>query len=211
MLTPPTVAQANTAKNAAYLPLLQQGAATAPPDGYVPLTPEGLLIFCQTRLRDLDTAIHAKMQKQNDKVALQDAVSQIQAAIVAGDGKVNGDSAVAYDNEKTVADISAQIDKAVTLAQSQGDTGMAASLESVKAVLQRGKGETTDGFVTKDEVKEMSKTLESALSASHSGAEISMIELQSLVSQRSTSLQLTTGMMNSVNEGTKSVAGNIGR
>ncbi len=38
-----------------------------------------------------------------------------------------------------------------------------------------------------------------------------MVELQSTVSQRATAAQLTTGMMGSINDGTKTVAGNIGR
>ena len=42
-------------------------------------------------------------------------------------------------------------------------------------------------------------------------AEVSMIDLQSLVSKRATALQLTTGMMRSINDSTKTVAGNIGR
>ena len=43
------------------------------------------------------------------------------------------------------------------------------------------------------------------------GAETAMIELQSLVSQRSTAMQMATGMMRLINDSTKSVAGNIGR
>ena len=43
------------------------------------------------------------------------------------------------------------------------------------------------------------------------GPEISMIELQSLVSQRATVNQMTTGMMKSINSSLKTVAGNIGR
>jgi hypothetical protein len=43
------------------------------------------------------------------------------------------------------------------------------------------------------------------------GAELSMIELQSLVSKRATALQLTTGMMRSIHDSTKGIAGNIGR
>ena len=43
------------------------------------------------------------------------------------------------------------------------------------------------------------------------GAEVSMIELQSQVSKRATTLQLTTGMMQSMNSDAKLVAGNIGR
>jgi hypothetical protein len=43
-----------------------------------------------------------------------------------------------------------------------------------------------------------------------SGTELSMISLQSLISQRSTLMQLTTDMMNSMNDGMKTVAGNVG-
>lgn len=41
------------------------------------------------------------------------------------------------------------------------------------------------------------------------GGELSMIQLQSLVSQRSTWLQLTTSMMNALNSSNKSITGNI--
>jgi hypothetical protein len=48
-------------------------------------------------------------------------------------------------------------------------------------------------------------------SKNRSGAELNMIEIQSLVSKRATALQLTTNMMNGINESQKSIAGNIGR
>ena len=44
-----------------------------------------------------------------------------------------------------------------------------------------------------------------------SNSELNMIGLQSVVSQRATAIQLTTGMMNSINDGEKKVAKNIGR
>ena len=43
-----------------------------------------------------------------------------------------------------------------------------------------------------------------------SGSELSMINLQSVVSNRATVLQLTTGLMQAVNDATKTIAGNIG-
>lgn len=51
----------------------------------------------------------------------------------------------------------------------------------------------------------------SGSTGARSGAELSMIELQSLTAKRATALQLTTGMMNSINSSTKTIAGNIGR
>jgi hypothetical protein len=43
------------------------------------------------------------------------------------------------------------------------------------------------------------------------GSEMSMIQLQSTVSQRGTTLQLTGNMIRSINDSSKTVAGNIGR
>jgi hypothetical protein len=46
---------------------------------------------------------------------------------------------------------------------------------------------------------------------SRHGAEVNMIEVQSLVSQRAMAIQTTTGLIRSINDSTKTVAGNIGR
>ncbi len=43
-----------------------------------------------------------------------------------------------------------------------------------------------------------------------SGAENSLIELQSRMSQRAAAVQVTTGMMDSLNAGTHAVSGNVG-
>lgn len=45
---------------------------------------------------------------------------------------------------------------------------------------------------------------------SQSGAESGMVDLQSNLSKRAMVVQMTTGMMASINEGNKAVAGNIG-
>jgi hypothetical protein len=47
------------------------------------------------------------------------------------------------------------------------------------------------------------------VSGGNNGAEMSMIQLQSVVSQRARVLQLTTGMINSINSSSKTIAGNI--
>jgi hypothetical protein len=44
-----------------------------------------------------------------------------------------------------------------------------------------------------------------------SGSELSMIQLQSVVSRRQQDLQLTTGMMNSMNQANKGIIGNMCR
>lgn len=184
-----------------------QHAILAPPADYVPLSPELLLLFCQSRLQEMDTAIQKKMTGQNDLVALQDSVGRIQSMLKAGDGQVNGDDRIAFDNPAVVDKVSLEIDAAIAAAKVTGNSTVVKNLEDVKLKLHAG----DDGQVNKEEVKDLSTMLDNALSSCRSGAELSMIELQSLVSKRATQLQLTTGLMSSLNEGSKSIAANIGR
>ena len=183
----------------------------APPPDYPSLSPEGLLIFCQSRLRDMDNKIQAKMADQQKLVALQDAVSVIQSAIKLGDATGGNDKGTAYRSAEVINSINTKIDQAIRDANAAGKSDLVQTLANVRTILNAGPPGTTDDVVLKEEVKDMSSMLDNALSGCRSGAEVSMIELQSLVSKRATQLQLTTGMMNSIDEAPKAIAGNIGR
>ena len=184
-----------------------QHASIAPPDDYVPLTAEGLLLFCQARLQEFDTDIQKKMNGQKGLVGLQKSIGELQSMLKAGDGKANGNDKVAFDNSDVVKAVDAKITELINEAKANGNEDLAKTLKGVSTELRTG----GDNMVTKDEIKEMCTTLDNALASVRSGAELSMIDLQSLVSKRATTLQLTTGMMNSINEGQKSIAANIGR
>jgi len=74
------------------------------------------------------------------------------------------------------------------------------------------------GMTVRNEIHEMSAVEMESVSGGTSarvrfgghGSELSMIELQHIVSARSTLLQLTTSMMNSMHDASKTIAGNIG-
>lgn len=177
-----------------------QRATVAPPDDYVHLTAEGLLLFCQSRLRELDDAIAAKMKGQEDLVAMQSMVGKIESSLKAG-------GTAGFNDQQKVDEVSTMIDAAIVEAGKCGDNTLVANLQSVQHKLHDGK----NAEVSPDELKDMSSMLDNALSSCRSSAEVSMIELQSLVSKRATQLQLTTGMMNSIDEAPKAIAANIGR
>lgn len=172
---------------------------------YVPLTPESLLFFCQSQLRTLDESIQKKMSGQNNLVALESKVNDVESALKRLG--MDGDDKAAFDDAKKVGEVDGLISTAMTAASNAGDEELVKSLGKVQDMLHAG----GDNLVTKNDIKEMCTVLDSATAACRSGAEISMIELQSLISKRATQLQLTTGMMNSVNEGHKNIAANIGR
>jgi hypothetical protein len=176
-----------------------------PPSDYVALTPDSLLIFCQSRLKSMDDVIHKKMDLQQSFVALQDTVTTVQAKLKEY-GKAGADDAVAFAGPGKINEVTRLLDSAIATAKDCGSNELASSLESVKEKLRAG-----DDNVLVGEVKDMNTMLDSALTTCRSSAEVSMIDMQSLISQRATTLQLTTGMMNSLNEGMKSIAGNVGR
>jgi hypothetical protein len=176
-----------------------------PPSDYAALTPDSLLFFCQSRLKSMDEAIDQKMHRQQSFVALQGTVTAAQAKLKEY-GKGGADADVAFAGPDKINEVTSLLDNAIATATDCGDKELAKSLEGVKDKLRAG-----DDNVLVGEVKDMNTMLDSALSACRSTAEVSMIEMQSLISQRATALQLTTGMMNSLNEGMKSIAGNVGR
>jgi hypothetical protein len=67
-----------------------------------------------------------------------------------------------------------------------------------------------DGTFGSDELKGFSDTLSGINNNLNNSAELGMISIQSLMSQRSTAIQLATNIMQSLDDGTSKIAGNIG-
>lgn len=194
----PLTTQPATATATANMTRAAEARRALAPVDYVPLTAEGLLLFCQSRLRELDDAIQRKMAGQTELVALQSMVGEVSSCLK----EQNGGVTTQEQHDRAVG----LVDAAIAKAEACGQNMAVESLQSVRRRLTEG-----DFQSAPDEVKDMSNMLDTALSSCRSSAEVSMIELQSLVSKRATQLQLTTGMMNSIDEAPKAIAANIGR
>jgi hypothetical protein len=68
----------------------------------------------------------------------------------------------------------------------------------------------TDNTFGSDELKGFSDTLTGINNSLNNSAELGMISIQSLMSQRSTAIQLATNIMQSLDDGTSKIADNIG-
>lgn len=153
------------------------------------LTPESLLVYCQTRLRDLDRTIQERFSKENKTVDLQKKLGAIKLYIkdAAEDGVSDGEH----------ADIVKMVDAAKALTT---DSDLTAQLQAL--------ADSSTGADTKQsntlglQIDEINKNL-------GAGRDIAMVELQSIVSQRQTALQLTTNLLNAMNESTRNITGNI--
>jgi hypothetical protein len=179
-------------------------ALSAPPD-YVPLTPEGLLVYCQQQLQLIDHDIQDKMDGQNALVVAQNKTTDFENALKSM--TPNGVGVTAINDPKQLQTLNTSLDEAISAAKAANNTDLSDALGKVKGVLN---GDNNDSLVTSDEVKQMNSMLDSALTASHSTTDTAMIALQADVSKRATVLQLTTGMMNSMDDASKAIAGNIG-
>jgi hypothetical protein len=66
-------------------------------------------------------------------------------------------------------------------------------------------------YYTSEQMTAFAGDIRSMLDNVNGNAEINMIQLQQVMSQRQTAVQLTTSLLAKLDEGTKSVVGNIGR
>jgi hypothetical protein len=71
-------------------------------------------------------------------------------------------------------------------------------------------GPQGDGTLSTDEMSSYINTLQGASSSLDSGSEMNLVEIQSLMSQRETAIQLTTNLVQSLGDQTNSIVSNIG-
>lgn len=174
---------------------------------YTPLTMDNVLAYCAKRLREMDKGIQDKMDNQNTFNALSQACGDIKG-VLQNEGK-NGSGETAFKDGNIIANANGALDRAITLARESGNMGVAQNLEDVKIKLNAGPpGDVTVG---NDELAAMNTLLDHAAGTAHTSAENGMIEIQALMGKRATIIQMSTGMMNGINESLKAVAGNIGR
>lgn len=153
------------------------------------LTPESLLLYCQTRIHDLDRTIQDKFTRENKTVELQKKLGTLKTYIT--QAAEDGVSPSEHDQ------IAKMVDELKGLTN---DTDLSAQLQAL-----------SDGSVnaTADKAKDLGQNIDDICKDLGAGRELSMIELQSVVSQRQTALQLTTNLLNAVNESSRNIAGNI--
>lgn len=178
------------------------------------LTPDALLIYVQTALGALDTDIQGYLDKQKQIVAEKKALHDIEALMGAKQPKNKEDLLEMYRNAN------AQIS-----GLPPGDpVRNAAHKLLVDFVNAHRKGGGTfftytatisdlDGMkfqsISDDQWKELDENLKNIGADASSTGETNMIQLQSLMSRRQTAVQLTTNLMNKLDQSYDAVVRNI--
>ena len=162
----------------------------------VNLTPDGLMIYCQSALSSLDSDVKALMNEQTLNLARKSAISNCENVM------------------KKYADVPNTREE-----WTEYDTAFRQSIESlppsdpVRDQLQAKWAQALpkNGHFSKEEWSGFTGEIHSILENVNGNAEINMIQLQSLMSQRQTAVNLSTNLMQKCDEGAKAIVGNIGR
>ena len=187
------------------------GSATL---SYANLSPEALLVYCQTQLTQTDTQIQSLMATQTGSNHDQDTINTALGVLTKYAG-----GCMDSDGSKNRPSVQAMQDALQTAIDHLGgpNTPAGGKLEDVLKGFQAtgiaadGSDAQGDGFqISADEMTGFIGDVKSAQTDLGSGAELNMINLQSMVSQRQTFVQLTTNMMQSIDQGAKDIVGNIG-
>lgn len=170
------------------------------------LTPEALLAFCTSRLQNLDGHIERLMNQQEGRSTLEGRITSLQSrfaekSMQGGIGKetdvkhTSPDPALDREMDALIADLGA---------------GPAQSKLIRMREDYRHSGYDDDGYISAEECRTMAETIGMAAADLSKSSEIEMIQLQSLVSQRQLAVQLTTNLMQSLNDTFKAIAQKIG-
>lgn len=190
------------------------------------LTPEGLLAYCSATLNNLDAQITQRMNAQQNATAQQkqigEVVSQLQTFAMGVENRPDhrdGNQSMAWNlanlykktSDPTTLAAIERAYKATTGHELKGPDGQVISYAKYTDV------PVDDAYIKNNPVsneqwQQLAVTpVKQAQENLAKGSDLAMIEIQSLVSKRQLGIQLTTQIMQSANEGTKGVVGNIGR
>jgi hypothetical protein len=159
------------------------------------LSADALLAYCRAQLNSLDSTIQGYLDQQRLNVQRKKALSDVENMMTK------------YPNvpvQQEWHDFNETFWNAIVSLPS-GDPVRTQLQAKWDELYPRG------GQFTKEEWKAITGDIHSMVEEVSGNAEINMIHLQSIMSQRQTAVQLTTGMLAKYDEGIKSVIGNIGR
>ncbi len=192
------------------------------------LDAESLLAYCSSRLSTLDGLIRERFAGQQQRNKDLEALSKTMADLNTFSGGINPkavhDDAGALQNHITAANLLIADYNATSSDEVKGKiaafynaiTGN--KIENLPQAPGGGRiGPVTKDMIHDDEIKAFSaeawtaqvndlKPMQDKMSKDN---EMTMIELQSIVSQRQLAIQLTTQMMQTLHEGAKAVVSNI--
>jgi hypothetical protein len=203
-------------------------------DGSVSLSPDALMAYCQARLDSIGSQVQSILKEQELSNGETSALQQVIATFQTYSAGVNsGDSQGASKCATMEAALGGLIDQIKAsdpafadlgkLEQTYNDllysgTGPQAATATTPALQYQDEstyppnanGARGDNILSTDEVQGFVQSLQGVASDINSGAQLQMIQLESLMSQQQTAVELTTNLVQSLGDQSEKVAENIG-
>jgi hypothetical protein len=241
-MTPPIAPQVHAFSP--QLDVVDDGIDSPGPATY--LTPEALMVYCQTRLQGIDSQVDAAMTQQQNVNWEQQSIASLLNEMNTDSANTNGgvmrNGTECQQLEQNLEELISQIQ-----AKDPGCSQLGQLEQLHDAVMATGTGPYTDGSqppvyhgfyngssspsgsppngktappnvnndqdggIGANEFSNFSGTLTQINSSLNSGAELQMINIQSLMSDRSNAIQLTTSILQSYDDGVGKIADNIGK
>ena len=172
------------------------------------LTPDALMSYCSARLKDIDNQVQTAFAKQNDYRAQSEATNALQEKLAALGASPN--DGIHADDVSSRTAVEQLFQTALDACPNGSDAkdrlttiynGYEASMDPLRG------GDYTLG---KDEAASIATNLGQISKDISSSAELDMIGLQSLMSQRQTAIQMTTNLVQSLGQQLNMIAQKIG-
>ncbi len=179
--------------------------AVAPVDSStVALTPDALLAYCQSQIDSIDSSVQGYMAGQKQTAETKQALGSTMDGLrawaqqIGGAGKdTNQDKIDAFTDQ-----LKALQEQCPQAAKSIGD-----AIQILNTDAKGGDG--TDATVSTTDIEKAIEDLSDVNTQLDSASQLTMIKLQSAMSQREQAIQLTTNILQTLNDGATKVIGNI--
>lgn len=183
-------------------------AAPPPMPECVSLSPDALMTYCETRLNSLDSQMQGIFDQQQKNATETTDLSAIASTLNQLPGPNSKSPPTVNITAAQINQLQAEYTQAIKDAGGQ-NTQLGASLAKDAATLPAaGSGDTT---ISADTASQLTQSLKNYTGDLNSNSEMTMINLQSLMSQRQTAVQLTTNLVQSLGEQASDIAKNIGQ
>jgi hypothetical protein len=184
-------------------------AAEAPapsvPD-FTSMSPASLMAYCESQLNNLDSQMQGIFSSQQKNASMTQTVSTIANSL--GDlppKSTNSTSTLTVDSGDTSA-IDTQYAAAIT--QAGKGTVLGIALANDKAKFD---SDASGGSMTTDQVASLTQNLKNDTTNLNGDSQMAMINLQSLMSQRETAVQLSTNLIQSLGQQSSDITKNVGQ
>jgi hypothetical protein len=177
------------------------------------LSPDALMSYCESRLSSLDNQMSQIMDQQQANATQTAALDKLSSLLNELPGP-NSSTPPMVDvsssgNQKLVGEISSEY---MSVAGTLGPSSpIAGSLLKDQASFLNALTKNGGKQLSSDVVNQLEQNIKNDTATLNSNSEMIMIDLQSLMSQRQTAVQLTTNLVQSLGDQANSIAKNIGQ